>query len=51
MKEGILVNFEQEKEEHSILELTLSKMSRSSIKKVTYYEPEPDHYVSDLIDF
>ena len=46
-----MVNFEREKEEHSLLELSLSQMSRSSIKKVTFYEPEPNHYVSDLIDF
>ena len=51
MNMGAMWNFDREKEEHSLLELTLSQMNRSSIKKAVYYEPEPDHYQSDLIDF
>ena len=51
MNMGTTWDFDREKEEHSLLELTLSQMTRSSIKKAVYYEPEPDHYQCDLIDF
>ena len=49
--EGKIVNFEQEKEEQEHEEREIQQLERSSITKADYYEPEPDNYQSDLIDF
>lgn len=43
--------FEQHKQEQEQEELHFERVSRSTIVKADFYEPEPDHFMSDLIDF
>ena len=46
-----LGTFEIEKKEQEEQEVQYRLISRSSIKKQSFYTPEPDNYHSDLIDF
>lgn len=46
-----LVTFVKAKEDQERDEIVFEQISKSSIFKADYYEPKPDHFMSDLIDF
>ena len=50
-KESACSDFDSLRNEHELQKVQYERISRSSIAKADYYEPEPDYYKSDVIDF